>query len=81
MENVTNRIDREGTTVFPSTKTALWPYLGFLDDIGKLPAPQVAVFGRDEEEAVPAVKRSGRRLYQTHLDVPPACGQRHPKRP
>lgn len=31
-------------------------YLGLLDDVGKLPAPHEAVFGRDEEEAVTAVQ-------------------------
>ena len=52
-------------------------YLGLLDDVGELPAPHEAVFGREEEEAVAAVQGAGHRLHQTHLHVSPAWAHTH----
>lgn len=52
-------------------------HLGPLLLVGELSAPQDAVLGRDQQEAVSAVQRPRRRLHQAHLDMPPTCRHRN----
>ena len=52
-------------------------HLSFLYDVGKLPSPDEAVVGRDQEETVSAVQGRGSGLHQPGLNMAPAWHKRH----